>query len=350
MVLFVGVDTHKRYSKVTVIDENDNKVLQTRISNTKEDIRDLFSRIGSNNKIAIEAGYNWMYMYELLEHYGEVVLVHPRKTRIIAEAKIKTDNLDSEWLAKLLRWDMVSKSYIPDKETRRLRDMCRHRITLVRLRTQIKNKVQSLLSKRGIFHEYSDLFGKAGMEFLRNLELSEIDKHILNNNLDILNVINKQIEEVEKEIANSAINDERAKLLMTRPGIDYFSAMLLVAEIGDINRFLSKHKLASWAGLVPSVRQSGHTIHYGHITKQGNKYVRWVLIQCANVAVRHDEHLREFYERIRKKKGHKIAIVATARKMLVEIYGMLKNNREYFYMEKESYNKKLKRAKRIANK
>ena len=85
------------------------------------------------------------------------------------------------------------------------------------------------------------------------------------------------------------MNDERAKLLMTRPGIDYFSAMLLVAEIGDINRFLSKHKLASWAGLVPSVRQSGHTIHYGHITTQGNKYVRWVLIQCANVAVRHDE-------------------------------------------------------------
>jgi len=105
--------------------------------------------------------------------------------------------------------------------------------------------------------------------------------------------------------------------------------LLIKSEIGDINRFPNKFKLVSYAGLCPSIKQSGNKEIRGHITKQGSRMLRWILIQCANVAIRHDDYLRSFYLRIKRRRGHNIAIVATARKMLVCIYFMLKRKEVY---------------------
>ena len=124
------------------------------------------------------------------------------------------------------------------------------------------------------------------------------------------------------------MNDE-ISILLTIPGIGYFSALLIYAEVGDINRFPNSKKLCSYAGLVPTVRQSGNKIIRGRITKEGNKLLRWVLVQCAHMAVRKDERLRQFYERIKAKKGHQKAIVATARKLLTVIYACWKNKTPY---------------------
>jgi len=118
-------------------------------------------------------------------------------------------------------------------------------------------------------------------------------------------------------------------LLTTIPGISYYSALLIKAEIGDVNRFPNKFKLVSYAGLCPSIKQSGNKEIKGHITKQGSRMLRWILIQCANVAIRHDDYLCSFYLRIKRRRGHNIAIVATARKMLVCIYYMLKRREVY---------------------
>lgn len=111
--------------------------------------------------------------------------------------------------------------------------------------------------------------------------------------------------------------------------VSYYSALLIKSEIGDISRFPDKFKLISYAGLCPSVKQSGSKEIRGHITKQGSRNLRWILIQCSNIAIRHDDYLRNFYKRIARKRGHKIAIVATARKMLVCIYYMLKRKEAY---------------------
>lgn len=120
------------------------------------------------------------------------------------------------------------------------------------------------------------------------------------------------------------------------PGISYYSAMMIKAEIGDIRRFDSGEKLVSYAGLNPSVYQSGNTCITGHISKQGSKNLRWILVQTANVAVMHDKTLARFYQRLRKAKGHKVAVVATARKMLRIMYSMLKNNAKYYIPKKAS--------------
>jgi len=145
--------------------------------------------------------------------------------------------------------------------------------------------------------------------------------------LSIIDKINEEIKKIDRIIQEKAKQDDDAILLMTIPGISYYSALLIKAEIGEINRFPNHEKLVSYAGLCLQ-RQSGDKEIRGHITKQGSKLLRWILVQCANAAVR-KRGLRNFYLRIRKRKGHNVAIVATARKMLVCIYHMLKKKEVY---------------------
>jgi transposase len=198
---------------------------------------------------------------------------------------------------------------------------------LIEDRNRIKNRVHAILLRNGI----NDInpFTKKGKEFLKELSLPELDKTLLESNLSIIDKINEEIKRIDKIIQEKAKEDNDAILLMTIPGISYYSALLIKAEIGDINRFANHEKLVSYAGLCPSIRQSGDKEIRGHITKQGSKLLRWILVQCANAAVRNDEYLRNFYLRIRRRKGHNVAIVATARKMLVCIYHMLKKKEVY---------------------
>jgi len=125
------------------------------------------------------------------------------------------------------------------------------------------------------------------------------------------------------------MENEETMLLTTIPGIGYFSALLIYAEIGDIKRFPNSKKLCSYAGLVPSIRQSGNKVITGKITKEGNKLLRWVLVQCAFVAIRNDERFRNFYERLKQRKGSQKAIVATARKLLTVVYAVLRDRKPY---------------------
>jgi len=153
---------------------------------------------------------------------------------------------------------------------------------------------------------------------------------------------------MEAKIAAVAVNDERVKLLMTMPGLDYFSASLLVAEICDVNRFSSDKKLVAWAGLAPGVRQSGDKTVRGGITKRGNRLVRWVLVQAAQVARIHDERFREFYERYAGRKGPQKAVVAVAHEMLRVVWFMLRRNEPYRGWDAGLSGRKFKRLERVA--
>ena len=159
------------------------------------------------------------------------------------------------------------------------------------------------------------------------MQLPKLDKTLLESNLSIIDKINEEIKKIDRIIQEKAKQDNEAILLMTIPGVSYYSALLIKAEIGDINRFPNHEKLVSYAGLCPSIRQSGEKEIRGRITKQGSKLLR-ILVQCANAAVR-KRNPRNFYLRIRRRRGHNVAIVATARKMLVCIYHMLKKKEAY---------------------
>jgi len=321
------LDVHKNYSYAAVVDELGEIKEEVRIENTKESLEQFASKY-KGAKAVIEATNNYRFIYDILEKYMNVKLAHPYKTRAIAEARIKNDKLDAKMLAHLLRANLIAESYVPPKEVRELRDLTRTRKALIEDRNRLKNRVHAILSRNGII-DYPNPFTKKGREYLEDLDLPEIDREILNSYLSIIDGINEEIKKIDRIIQEKAKEDDDAILLTTIPGISYYSALLIKAEIGDINRFPNKFKLISYAGLCPSIKQSGNKEIRGHITKQGSRMLRWILIQCANVAIRHDDYLRNFYLRIKRRRGHNIAIVATARKMLVCIYYMLKRKEVY---------------------
>jgi len=321
---FVGLDIHKKFTHAVVIDEQGNKILEERFDSSIQGLHKFLRKINKEASIVMEACYMWQHIYDYLEDGGyKVKLAHPLKTRAIAEARIKTDSIDAEILAQLLRANLLPESYVPPRYVRTEREITRHRASLVRMRTRVKNKIHAILSKHGIRHGFSDLFGRSGIEFLRNLDLPMESRFQLNHYLTILRLLDYKIKETSYQIERLVKDNPSARLLTTIPGISYYSALLIISEIGDIRRFQSSKKLCSYAGLIPSTYQSGNTLRHGKITKQGSKWLRWILIQSTNVAIRFNERLSKFYTRIARKKGHNIAIVATARKLLSYIYVML---------------------------
>jgi transposase len=302
-------------------------------------------------QVAIESTGNlWIPIYNRLEdEHIHTILTNPKKTRLIAEAKIKTDKLDARILADLLRANLLSASYVPPQEIREQRSIIRERARLAQVRTIIKNRIHATLDKHSIKTPYTDISGKHSLEWLSKLELPAGDRMLLDVNLEQLNSLNKSIQKLTETIAISAIDNPEVKLLMGFTGIDYYSAMLLLNEIGPIARFASPKKLVSYAGLAPSTHQSGDRTTHGHITKEGNSHIRWILVEAAQHASKHDARLSQFYQRVMKRRGHNRAIVAVARKLLVTIYHVLNHQREYRGMRPELYTNKIRRLQRITD-
>jgi transposase len=310
-------------------------------------------------KVAIEyTGNLWINMYEKLEQYDgkkriEISLANPLKTKAIADAKIKNDKLDASILADLARADLISKCYVPDNKTREMRSLVKHRIDLAKRRTQLKNKVHNILDKYLI--KYRDLFSISGLQWfdtttINNNKTSIIDKQILNSHLKEISTINDLIVDTEKEMAKIAIKDKRVDLLLGFTGIDYYGALLLLYEIGDITRFSNPKKLVSWVGLSPSLYQSGNITRTGSITRQGNARIRWFLVEAALMAARYDPKMKMFYERILKKKGSQKERVAVAIKMLVSIYHVLTRSELYHGHRQDVQLRKIKNMNRVSRK
>jgi transposase len=205
---------------------------------------------------------------------------------------------------------------------------------LVKIQTGIKNKIHTILAKNNISHEYSDLFGKEGMAFLHSLLLPENYKVALEGYLSVLDTVRQEIRIVSKRVQQLAEHDRDAMLLMTIPGVGYYSALLIKSEIGDVRRFPSAKQLCSYAGLVPSTHASGNACYHGHITKQGSRWLRWILIEAAIHVVKRPGPLRRFYFKVERKKGGQIAKVATARKLLDWIYHILRDDKTFQEVEK----------------
>uniref|UniRef100_A0A7C4YFB1 IS110 family transposase n=1 Tax=Caldisericum exile TaxID=693075 RepID=A0A7C4YFB1_9BACT len=282
------------------------------------------------SKIALEATGNWYYFYEVLEHKcPKIYLAHPLKTRAIAEARIKTDKIDSTILAHLLRTDFLPTSYIPPREIRDIREVLRYRASLVSLRTSIKNKVHAILSKNGINIEFSDIFGKKAIKHLRELNLRACYKQAISGYIRLVETLNGLIDEVTETIKKIVEDNPQAKLLTTIPGISYYSALLIIREIGDVNRFPDARRLCSYAGLVPSVHSSGGKCYHGSITKQGSKWLRWILIELSHHFIKSSNRIERLYKKITRKHGRNTARVAVAREMLKIIYYMLRDKRAF---------------------
>jgi transposase len=317
----VGIDLHRKRSHVAVIDGEGKEVLSRRIANDPATFLGLLEGIDGESKIALEATYGWEWLAELLEQAGyELHLAHPLRTRAIAAARVKTDAVDARTLAHLLRADLLPESYIAPRELRDLRDLLRHRVALTQLRTALKNRVHALLARHGVQHGHADLFAQGGSEFLACLELRDPPRRRLESLLALIGDFDREIGAATGEIDALAKHDDRVDVLCQIRGIGPYTAMLVIAEIGEVARFGSARKLCAWAGLTPTVRSSDGKARLGHITKQGSRPLRWALVEAAQHAGRGGGPLRDSFERIAKRRGRKIAKVAIARKLLTLCY------------------------------
>jgi len=334
---YIGIDYHKQYFIATVMDQEGRVIGKDRVSTDRMAIRDYFRRINGdgNIKVVIEASYGWSYLFDELKRIvKEVRVAHPLKTRAIAEARIKTDSIDSEVLAHLLRTDLIAEAYAPDFQTRDKKHILRYRASLTKIRTMLKNIVHAVLARNHIeekgFRELSDKFSTKGKAYMRAFKLRGNDTEILNHYLDLIEDLEEKIKSAEQKIKETFKKDEICQLIESVPGIGELSAVLIRYEIDDIERFVSDSKLCSYAGLVPSTYSSGNRTYQGKITKQGNKWLRWTLVEAAQTAIKKDLWLRRYYNKIEKRGGRKKAKVAVARKLLEIIYRIWKEKRPYY--------------------
>jgi transposase len=320
----VGIDLHRKRSFVAVIDDHGELTLSRRIVNDRETFLELLGGLEGESRIAVEATYGWEWLAELLEDAGyDTRLAHPLRTRAIAAARVKTDAVDAKTLAHLLRADLLPEAYIAPRALRDVRELLRHRAALVAMRTALKNRVHAILAKHGIHRDQTDLFGKAGRVFLATVELRDASRRRLDSLLSLIDDFDREITTTSHEIDQNAKVDERVTLLCQIRGVGRYTAMLIIAEIGDIRRFPTARHLCAWAGLTPTVRSSDGKARLGRITKQGSHLLRWALVEAAQKTPTGGGPLREQYERIAKRRGAKVARVAIARQILtLSYYGL----------------------------
>jgi transposase len=346
---YIGIDQHKEYSQVAVIDQDGCRLAEQKLYHDEKDkMIEFFKQFPSEStSIALEATGSWYWLYDLLESlHLKVKLAHPLKVKLIAESTIKTDKIDACVLANLLRTGYLPTAYIPNKEVRALRERLRHRIVIVHQRTAIKNRISAVLAKLGINRpeEFSSRYTTELKEWLRNLDLSEPYQSEINNYLKIIEELTGLVKTLDEEIQKYLKKDARAEYLMSIPGIGQFTAYLILAEIGEIERFGSAKKLCSYAGLVPSVNQSGQHMYFGHITKQGDVYLRFGLTESSHIAVRRDEYFKKRYQKLKATKGSGKAIVAVARELLEIVYWVLKEKRHYYAFHSRPRRRELMRV------
>ena len=384
-----GLDVHKTILIATIAKTDDKNITtyETReFTSINSSILSLKQWLLDNNckDLCMEStGKYWIPVFNLLEDSINVFLVHPKYVKAIKGKK--TDKKDSKWIADLFKHDLVQSSFIPPADIRALRDICRYRYKLVNIRTGEKNRVQNCMtvSNIGIDKILTDCFGKSGtniMKYLIENKNGEIDNekvksllnkclkkksdqiiesingsHIKDDQLFKLDVIYKHLDNlndfisaIENELINRANKYQTfVDLACELPGIDTFSAIWIVAEIGtNMDVFQDAKHLTSWAGLTPTNNESAGKKHSTKISHAGC-YIKPLLIQCALCAIKvaSNKYYYNKYISIKKRRGHKKAIIAIARMMLTAIYYMFKTGENWNPYDYEDNN--FTRPKRV---
>lgn len=335
MTRFIGMDVHKRFIEVCILDAAGNIVFRGQVACEKGQLEGFCrAKFQKTDRAALEATGNTWSVVAIVEPFVEhVVVSNPLRTKAIAEAKIKTDKVDALVLAQLLRCDYLPLVWQPDAETQRFRSLMTHRVGLMTHRSRLKNRIQSLLARWLLIPPCKVLWTKTGMAWLKKTlpSLPTHEQLTLESDLRQMDFVDQELVSLDEKLAGEAYADRRVQLLMTLPGVNYAVALGLLAALGDISRFRDGDHAASYLGLVPSTRQSARHCYHGPITKTGSGSARGLLTQAAQHVGRHPGPLGAFFRRLAKRKNRNVAIVATARKLVLIAYLMLKNNEPYRY-------------------
>ena len=345
----IGLDVHRDFCEVAICEAGRVRSAG-RVQTTPERL-ELFARsLGADDRVALEVtGAAWEIARILEPHVHRVVVVGPDDTGI-RQARAKTDRLDARTLARLVWAGELDAVWMPDERCRVMRRRLARREQLVRARSRAKNEIHAVLMRRLQGRPpMSDLFGVKGRAWLRTLELPVEEAETLESVMRQIEFLDAEIAAVERLIAREVLGSPDARRLMTVPGVNVICAATFLAAIGDIRRFRSARALVAYLGLDPRVRQSGtEPARGGRISKRGSGSVRWALVEAATSVVRQPGPLRAFYQRLRARRGHGKAVVASARKLASLFWCLLSRGEDYAHQQPSLTAQKLRRLELTA--
>jgi transposase len=330
--MFYGLDLHKRFIQVCRIDGEGRGRHDFQVETTHDAITAFAETLGPDDAVVLEATFHtWAVWALLVPHAGRVLVANPLQVRAIAHARVKTDKIDAHILAQLLRLDFIPAVEMPAARTWELRQLVTHRQLVARKRTAVRNAIHGILHRKLLRCPHAEPFSLVGRQWLLGQAYTATERLMLDNDLALLDELDRRLDAVDAQLRATASTEQAARLLMTIPGVGVTVAIGLLAAIGDIRRFASAAQLAAYFGLVPRVSQSGDQCYHGPITKQGRSSARWLAVEAAQALSQMSTPLTATYHRLRRKRGHNVAVTALARKLVVLVWHLLQKQEPYRY-------------------
>lgn len=323
----IGCDLHTRYQQVAMMNTATGETIERRLDHEGDQVRCLYAALQPPVRVGIEATGAVGWFERLLEELGHELWVgNAGAIRAAAPRRQKTDRRDARLLLQLLTEDRFPRIWVPSVEERDVRQLLLHRSKLVGMRTGIRNQLQALALGQGL-RLGQRLWGRRGRRALEELALGERGAARRRDLLEFLASFDARIQQLDAKVEAEARRRPDAVRLMEHPGVGPVTALAFVLIIGPVERFRSSRKLVSYLGLIPSEDSSGGRQRLGHISKQGNAMLRWLLVEAGHTAARRDPELHRFYLRLKHRRGANIAKVAVARKLAVRLYWILRSSR-----------------------
>ena len=325
----IGCDFHPSFQQIAMVDTESGETTERRLLHADGEAQQFYESLSGPVLVGIETSGNTLWFERLLEKLGHQLRIGDATAiRAAAPRHQRCDPRDARNVLQLLLEKRFPTIWVPTLAERDLRQLLKHRHTLVQMRTRAKNQLQHIAMNQGL-QKKRQLWSKAGLEQLKSLALEPWTKRRRDDLLKILEQMDSHIAELSKAVAAEAQQWPQAVLLMSHPGVGPIVALATVLTLGDVSRFARGKHVASYLGLIPREDSSGEHRRLGSITKQGNSFMRFLLVQAGMSAARGDAELGRVYKRLAQRKHHGVAKVAVARRLVLRLYWMLRTNRRY---------------------
>ena len=319
----IGVDLHKTMFQICALSGKEKEFKRYHMS----EIESFKRTLRRDDSVAVEATGNSRYFAKQVTGLvKEIKIVNPRKFKIISESVKKTDKIDAELLAFFLSKGMLPEVRMNAEKYSQVKSLCNTRDKLVKLRTTLKNKIHNILNSHGILSKREDFSSIKGLERVKEYNVNEMSRIELEVIIEQIKHLNEGIKKLEEEMIDKGKKLKGFENITSIKGIGAKGGTILLSIIGNIEDFTDAKKLAAYLGIVPKVDDSNEKIRHGRITKRGSALGRSTLVQCTLIAIRYSDYLRNYYDRLKTKKGSGKAIIATSRKLLGIIYQTLKED------------------------
>ena len=328
-MIIIGCDFHPSWQQIAWVDTESGETEERKLLHAGGEAEQFYRQLRGPVRVGLESTGNCHWFVDLLAELGhEVWIGDAAKIRARQVRKQKTDRRDAAHILDLLMQDNFPRIWTPARQERDQRQLLIHRYKLVILRARVKNELQHLALNQGM-QKGRSLWSKEGQKLLQELPLQHWAGERRANLLELLKTMDQKIVGLDLAVKKAAEENERARLLMTQPGVGPITSLAFVLTIGDTTRFQRGKQIASYLGLIPREYSSAGKQRLGSITKQGNRFMRMLLVEAAQGAVRYDPKFRSEYLHRCHQKPKAVAKVAAARKLAIRLFWMLRTNQTY---------------------